>query len=306
MALETCEWDPELLAVFDVPEKALPAITPSWGSLAESDPEHFLGLGVPITGNAGDQQAALFGQLAFKEGDSKATYGTGAFVLTNTGEKIAKSTRGLLGTVAWQDDSGKATYAIEGPVFAAGAAVQWLRDGLGIIDKSPDIENLANQVSSSDGVILMPALTGLGAPFWQPDIRGSLFGLTRATTDAHVAFATLEAIAIQVKAVLDAMEMDIGIKISALKVDGGAAANNLLMQLQSDFTNKDVLRASNLESTGLGAALMAGLGAGIWRSQSEIANLNPTQETFSPRTNRQAEYSSWLRALGATEWFHKN
>ena len=306
MSLETCEWDPELLAVFDVPAKALPRITPSWGNLAESDPEHFLGLSVPITGNAGDQQAALFGQLALEAGDSKTTYGTGAFVLTNTGEKIVKSTHGLLGTVAWQDKSGKTTYAIEGSVFAAGAAVQWLRDGLGMIENSSDVETLANEVSASDGVILMPALTGLGAPFWQPDIRGSLFGLTRATTDAHIAFATLEAIAIQVKAVLDSMEMDIGMKIPTIKVDGGAAANNLLMQLQSDFINKDVLRASNLESTGLGAALMAGLGAGIWKSQSEIAELNPTQEAFSPKTNRQAEYSNWLRALGATEWFHKN
>jgi len=152
----------------------------------------------------------------------------------------------------------------------------------------------------------MPALTGLGAPFWQPDIRGSLFGLTRATTDAHIAFATLEAIAIQVKAVLEAMELDIGMKIPALKVDGGAAANSLLLQLQSDLIKKDVLRATNLESTGLGAALMAGLGAGIWKNQSEIAELNPTEETFRPKTERQAEYSNWLRALRATEWFHKN
>jgi len=306
MALKTCQWDPELLAVFDVPETALPKITPSWGNLAESDPEHFLGLTAPITGNAGDQQAALFGQLALETGDSKATYGTGAFILTNTGEKIVESTHGLLGTVAWQDAEGKTTYAIEGSVFVAGASVQWLRDGLGIIDNSSDVEDLANQVSDSDGVIFMPALTGLGAPFWQPDIRGSLFGLTRATTDAHIAFATLEAIAIQVKAVLEAMELDIGMKIPALKVDGGAAANGLLLQLQSDLIKKDVLRATNLESTGLGAALMAGLGAGIWKNQSEIAELNPTEETFSPKTERQAEYSNWLRALRATEWFHKN
>jgi len=306
MALKTCEWDPELLAVFDIPERALPKITPSWGDLAESDPEHFLGITAPITGNAGDQQAALFGQLALEAGDSKATYGTGAFILTNTGEKIVESTHGLLGTVAWQDANGKTTYAIEGSVFVAGASVQWLRDGLGIIDNSSDVEELANQVSDSDGVIFMPALTGLGAPFWQPDIRGSLFGLTRATTDAHIAFATLEAIAIQVRAVLEAMELDIGMEIPTLKVDGGAAANKLLLQLQSDLIKKDVLRATNLESTGLGAALMAGLGAGIWKNQSEIAELNPTEETFSPKTERQAEYSNWLRALGATEWFHKN
>ena len=306
MALTACEWDPELLAVFEIPEKALPKITPSWGSLAESDPEHFLGLTAPITGNAGDQQAALFGQLALETGDSKATYGTGAFILTNTGQKIVESTHGLLGTVAWQDAGGTTTYAVEGSVFVAGASVQWLRDGLGIIEHSSDVEALANKVSDSDGVVFVPALTGLGAPFWQPEIRGSIFGVTRATTDSHIAFATLEAIAIQVKAVLDAMELDIGMRIPSLKVDGGAAANDLLLQLQSDLIKKDVLRATNLESTGLGVALMAGLGAGIWKSQSEIAELNPTEETFSPKTDRQADYGNWLKALGATEWFHKN
>ncbi len=306
MALETCQWDDELLQVFGIPKSALPEITPSWGSLATSSPEHFLGLDVPITGNAGDQQAALFGQLAFQKGESKATYGTGAFILANTAETIVESTQGLLTTVAWKAPAGQTTYALEGSVFVAGAAVQWLRDGLGIIEKSSDVESLAEKTSGSEGVVFMPALTGLGAPFWQPDIRGSLFGITRGTTDANIAYATLEAIAFQVKAVLDAMELDMGSSIPALNVDGGAAANDLLLQIQADLIGKDVLRAQNLESTGLGAALLAGLGVGIWKNLEELAELNPTEASFSPQQDRKASYTTWLKALGATEWFHKN
>lgn len=306
MALETCQWDEGLLQVFGIPKKALPEITPSWGAIATTSPEHFLGLDVPITGNAGDQQAALFGQLAFQKGESKATYGTGAFILANTAETIVESTHGLLTTVAWQAPTGQTTYALEGSVFVAGAAVQWLRDGLGIIEKSSDVEGLAKRVSGSDGVVFMPALTGLGAPFWQPDIRGSLFGVTRGTSDANIAYATLEAIAFQVKAVLDAMELDMGTAIPALNVDGGAAANDLLLQIQADLIGKDVLRATNLESTGLGAALLAGLGAGIWSSIEQLTELNPTEASFAPSQDRKASYMTWLKALGATEWFHKN
>jgi glycerol kinase len=306
MALGTCQWDDELLEVFGIPKTALPEITSSWGELAKTSPAHFLGLDAPITGNAGDQQAALFGQLAFNEGESKATYGTGAFILANTAEKVVESTHGLLTTVAWQAPDGKSTYALEGSVFVAGAAVQWLRDGLGIIDKASAVEALARKTQGSEGVVFMSSLTGLGAPFWQPDIRGSLFGITRGTTDANIAYATLEAIAFQVKAVLDAMELDMGSPIPALNVDGGAAANDLLLQIQSDLIGKDVLRATNLESTGLGAALLAGLGVGIWNSMEELAELNPTDKSFSPKIDRKASYVHWLKALGATEWFHKN
>ena len=306
MDLRTGNWDQELLDAFEIPLEALPTITPSWGEIAVTDADSFLGIKAPITGVAGDQQAALFGQMAFEEGDSKATYGTGAFILTNTGNKIIRSDHGLLGTVAWKNPEGEITYALEGSVFVAGASVQWLRDGLKIIEKASDVESLANQVTDSDGVVFLPALTGLGAPFWQPDIRGSIFGITRGTTDAHIAFATLEAIAIQVRAVLDAMELDMTSSIPALRVDGGAAANDLLMQLQSDFISKNVERATNLESTGLGAALLAGLGFGIWKDQSELTKLNPTDQTFMPKLDRSDVYQRWQQGLGATEWFHKN
>ncbi|MBT5431665.1 MAG: glycerol kinase GlpK [Micrococcales bacterium] len=306
MDLEIGHWDRSLLDAFEIPGSALPKITSSWGEIATTNPAHFLGVTAPITGVAGDQQAALFGQLAFKEGESKATYGTGAFILTNTGSRIVSSQHGLLGTVAWKSPDGKITYALEGSVFVAGASVQWLRDGLKIIEKAADVEALAASVADSDGVVFMPALTGLGAPYWQPDIRGSIFGITRGTTDAHIAYATLEAIAIQVKAVLDAMELDMQTSIPALSVDGGAAANNLLMQIQADLISKDVERATNLESTGLGAALLAGLGSGIWTSLSDLDALNPTEQTFSQKSDRSKVYARWQQALRATEWFHKN
>ena len=300
MNLETGQWDDELLAAFGIPKSALPAITPSWGELAVSDPEHFLGLKVSINGIAGDQQAALFGQAAFGKGDSKATYGTGAFILTNTGSEIVESSHKLLATVAWQSPSGEITYASEGSVFVAGAAVQWLRDGLGIIDRSGDVEALALKAGSSDNVVFVPSLTGLGAPFWNSSIRGSLLGITRGTTSAHIAFATLEAIAFQVKAVLDAMAKDFGHPIESLRVDGGAAANNLLLQIQADVTGHEVVRAKVLESTGFGAALLAGLGSGIFGSMQEIRNLNPADQTFEPAISRAAEYQRFIQAVELT------
>ena len=195
MSLESASWDDELLAAFEIPKSALPEITPCWGKLAATDPESFLGLQLPITGMAGDQQAALFGQTGFDLGASKCTYGTGAFILTNTAEEIVLSEHGLLATVAWQDPSGRITYASEGSVFVAGAAVQWLRDQLKIIASSTEVEELARSGGSSDSVVFVPALTGLGAPFWNADVRGSLLGITRGTSDANIAFATLEAIA---------------------------------------------------------------------------------------------------------------
>lgn len=300
MNLETGEWDDELLAAFGIPKTALPTITSSWGNLAQSNPDHFLGLTLPISGIAGDQQAALFGQAAFNKGDSKATYGTGAFILTNTGSEIVQSAHKLLATVAWQAPSGEITYASEGSVFVAGAAVQWLRDGLGIIKRSSDVEALALEAGSSDNVVFIPSLTGLGAPFWNSSIRGSLLGLTRGTSSSHIAYATLEAIAFQVKAVLDAMERDFGHPIESLRVDGGAAANNLLLQIQADVTKHDVVRAKVLESTGFGAALLAGLGSGIFGSMQELSNLNPADQTFTPEQSREKQYQRFIDAVELT------
>jgi glycerol kinase len=303
MNLETGQWDPDLLEAFGIPQSALPEIVPSWGNLSISDPEHFLGLSLPITGIAGDQQAALFGQTAFTKGESKATYGTGAFILTNTGNEIVESSHGLLATVAWQSPEGEITYASEGSVFVAGAAVQWLRDGLGIIERSSDVEELANKVTDSESVVFVPSLTGLGAPFWDSKIRGSLLGLTRGVTSSHIAYATLEAIAFQVKAVLDAMQADIGSEILALRVDGGAAANNLLLQIQSDVSGHSVVRAKVLESTGYGAALLAGLGAGIFDSIESLKSLNAQDQVFEPQKSRSQDYERWLRAIRATSSF---
>ena len=300
MNLKTGQWDDELLAAFGIPKAALPKITPSWGDLAKTDPEHFLGLEISINGIAGDQQAALFGQAAFNKGDSKSTYGTGAFILTNTGSEIVESSHKLLATVAWQAPSGEITYASEGSVFIAGAAVQWLRDGLGIIERSSDVEALALEAGSSDRVVFVPSLTGLGAPFWNSSIRGSLLGLTRGTSKANIAYATLEAIAFQVKAVLDAMAKDFGHPIESLRVDGGAAANNLLLQIQADVTGHDVVRAKVLESTGFGAALLAGLGSGIFGSLEELRNLNPAELTFRPATSRDREYQRFIQAVELT------
>ena len=300
MNLETGQWDDQLLQAFGIPKSALPTITPSWGNLAVSDPDHFLGLSISISGIAGDQQAALFGQAAFDKGSSKSTYGTGAFILTNTGDEIVESSHKLLATVAWQAPDGKITYASEGSVFVAGAAVQWLRDGLGIIERSSDVEALALESASSDGVVFVPSLTGLGAPFWNSSIRGSMLGLTRGTSSSNIAYATLEAIAFQVKAVLDAMAKDFGQPIESLRVDGGAAANNLLLQIQADVTGHDVVRAKVLESTGFGAALLAGLGAGIFGSLTELRNLNPAERTFTPGQSRQKEYDRFIQAVELT------
>jgi glycerol kinase len=252
---------------------------------------------------AGDQQAALFGQTGFDVGNSKCTYGTGAFILTNTGKDIVISNHGLLATVAWQSPGGEMTYASEGSVFIAGAAVQWLRDQLGIIEKSSDVEGLAMQSGSSDGVTFVPALTGLGAPFWNSEIRGSLLGLTRGSSRSNIAYATLEAIAFQVNAVISAMVQDSVKPVQQLRVDGGAAANSLLLQLQADVIGASVVRAKNLESTGLGAGLLAGLGGGIWSSQQELRSLNPEAERFEPKTDRSADYNRWLTGMQATSKF---
>ena len=290
-SLESGDWSDELLNLFEVPRHALPRIVSSYGILAETMPEAFLGLELPITGIAGDQQAALFGQCAFEAGDAKCTYGTGAFLLKNTGTEIVV-VPDLLTTVAWQHPNGKRQFAIEGSTFVAGAAVQWLRDGLGIIDEAEDVEQLAAE--SSEGVIFVPALTGLGAPFWNPEARGQLSGLTRGSNKHHIARATLEGIAMQVFCVFDLMG-----EPKRLRVDGGASADNLLMQIQSDLLQTMVERPSHLEATAIGAAYLAGLGSGFWASQEDLQNLNPIRTTFKPGVKDTDLIERWVKAAKA-------
>lgn len=297
-------WSEELLDLFGIPLHALPTVVDSSGVLAETDPDSFFGLSIPISGIAGDQQAALFGQTQFEIGGAKCTYGTGAFILQNIGSDSLVLNNGLITTVSWQLD-GVRTYATEGSVFVAGAAVQWLRDGLKIITKAEDSETLARTVQDNGGVVFVPALTGLGAPYWEPKATGSIFGLTRGTTDAHIARATLEAIAFQVKDIFDAMGQT-GIKLSKLRVDGGASANGLLMQFQSDLLQVPLQRPIHLDSTALGAAYLAGLGVGFWKSLDELKNLNPIEQTFEPGEPKQKQFAHWKRAVNATISFANN
>jgi glycerol kinase len=287
-SLETGEWSDELLAMFEVPKQALPRIVASYGQLAETMPEAFLDLDLPITGIAGDQQAALFGQCAFEAGDAKCTYGTGAFLLKNTGSKIEIAPQ-LLSTVAWQHPNGQRQFALEGSTFVAGSAVQWLRDGLGIIDSAEEVEALA--ADSSEGVIFVPALTGLGAPFWNPEARGELSGLTRGSSKRHIARATLEGIAMQVFCVFDLMG-----ELKRLRVDGGASANNLLMQIQSDLLQTPVERPTHLEATAIGAAYLAGLGSGFWANKEQLQGLNPIRATFNPGHKDTDLITRWVSA----------
>lgn len=263
MNLETTAWDPELLALLDVPASVLPEIRSS--SEIYGRTRGFPGLpdGIPVAGMAGDQQAALFGQACFEVGEAKCTFGTGAFLLMNTGTSPVVSDNGLLTTVAWKLGD-TVTFALEGSAFVAGAAVQWLRDGLGIIDDAAEVEALAEAVDSSEGVYFVPALTGLGAPYWRPDARGAITGLTRGTTRAHLARATLEGIAFQNADILTAMSRDLERPLAALRVDGGASANNLLMQFQADLLGVEIVRPMALETTAIGAACLAGLAVGIW------------------------------------------
>jgi glycerol kinase len=304
--IDTGSWDEELLEIFEVPKHALPKVVPSYGQLAESEADAFLGLSIPITGVAGDQQAALFGQAAFEVGENKCTYGTGAFILSNTGDNRVNSSNGLLTTIAWMEPSGKISYALEGSVFIAGASVQWLRDGLEIIESSPEIESLALSVPDSNGVVFVPALTGLGAPHWDPYARGTIFGLTRGSTKAHLARATLEAIAFQVRDVVDAISQDTKNKLTSLYVDGGAASNDLLMQLQANCLGIPVIRGKNLESTGLGAAFLAGIGSGIWSSKEDLKSVFQLDKTFSPEPFDQWQYINWQRAVKISRgWAHQ-
>jgi len=292
--LEAGDWSDELCGLFGVPRDALPELVPNWGEIAATDPKSFLGLSVPIAGLAGDQQSALFGQTCFDEGDSKCTYGTGSFVLTNTGSTIQRSDA-LLASAAWRSPDGAITYASEGSIFVTGAAVQWLRDGIQIVGSAAESQAVASTVSDSDGVVFVPALTGLGAPHWDPQARGLIVGLTRGTTRAHVVRATLEAIAFEVRDVLDVMPA-----LSSLRVDGGAAANDLLCQLQADTVGVPVERPKAVETTGLGAAFFAGLGVGVWESTDDLRHTWTLDRRFEPSPDRaaaDAAHARWSRAV---------
>ena len=293
-------WDHELLSIVGVPSAVLPHVRPTSGLFGETVPELF-GRPIPIAALAGDQQAATYGQSCFEPGRAKNTYGTGAFLLLNTGTQARPSGHGLLSTVGWQlAPGGAVTYALEGSVFSAGSAVQWLRDGLGLIARSDDVEALAASVPDTDGVYLVPAFTGLGAPYWDPDARGTILGLTRATTRAHLARATLESIALQVADVLIAMTADAGTQMDTLRVDGGAAANDLLLQLQADLLGVPVERPVVAETTALGAAYLAGLAVGYWHDEAEIEANWALDRRFEPSMSedeRRTRVRGWHRAV---------
>ena len=290
------DWSDELCDLFGVPRDALPELVPNWGEVATTDPATFLDLSLPIAGIAGDQQSALFGQTCYDVGDSKCTYGTGSFILTNTGTTLERSDAGLLSTAAWRGPDGDLVYALEGAIFVAGAAVQWLRDGLQIVGSAAETEAIARTVPSSDGVVFVPALTGMGAPHWDPHARGLIIGLTRGTTRAHVVRATLEAIAFEVRDVLETMPAS----LSALKVDGGASANDLLCQIQADQIGVPVERPQLVETTALGAAFLAGLGTGVWDSTDQLRETWQLDRSFEPaadRTDADAAHARWIDAV---------
>ena len=292
-------WDKELLNLLDVPLRMLPEVHNSSEVYANAEIGVFLGFEVPIAGVAGDQQAALFGQACYEPGDAKNTYGTGCFMLMNTGDKIHTSRHGLLTTIAWAID-GKVEYALEGSIFIAGAAIQWLRDGLKMIDAASDVEYFAKKVKAAEGVYFVPAFVGLGAPYWDMRARGGIFGLTRGTTKSHIIRAALDSLAYQTKDVLSSMEADSGITLKSLKVDGGAVANNLLMQFQADILGTRVDRSVIIETTALGAAYLAGLAVGFWTSKEELADRWLLDQRFEPEMaeeKRAKLYRGWLKAV---------
>ncbi len=292
-------WDDELLALFGVPAACLARVVDNAGTFGVTRGVGFLPDGIPVAGLAGDQQSALFGQACFGSGEAKCTYGTGAFLLMNTGTRPVPSTRGMLTTIGWRL-GGETTYALEGSAFVAGAAVQWLRDGLGIIQKSSDVEALARTVEDNGGVSFVPALAGLGAPHWRPDARGLLCGLTRGSNRGHIARAVLEGMALQIADILGAMEADSGQPLKELKVDGGAAQNELLMQFQADVLGVRCVRPTNLETTAMGAAYLAGLGVGFWQSLDDVRDAWAKDRTFEPGMSgdeRASRRASWAAAV---------
>lgn len=297
--LETMQWDSELLDILRIPESTLPQVVDSSTVYGTTRGLSFLPDGIPVAGLIGDQQGALFGQACFAEGMAKCTYGTGAFILMNTGSQAVPSEHGMLTTVAWRL-AGETTYALEGSAFVAGAAVQWLRDGLGLIERASDIEALAATVPDSGGVVFVPALTGLGAPHWRPEARGILTGITRGTTQAHIARATLDGIAMQIDEILRAMSEDLGAPLTELRVDGGASANDLLMQRQADLLGVRCLRPQVLETTGLGSGLLAGLATGVWSSTDEVTAAWSEARRFQPQGDPhelKATRAAWQEAV---------
>lgn len=290
-------WSPELADLFGVPMSALPEVVPSYGVIGRTDPATFLGLDIPIAGIAGDQQAALVGQAGFTMGDAKCTYGTGSFLLVNTGERAVPSFSGLLTTVALGRPDGSLTYALEGAVFVTGAAVQWLRDGLQIIESASETQALALTVPDSGGVVFVPALTGLGAPDWDPYARGTILGISRGTTRAHIVRATLDAIAFQVRDIVDLMAREGDLVLPRLAVDGGAAANDLLCQIQADQVRIPVDRSAELQTTGLGAAFLAGLGTGVWSAEDVLVATRRTDRVFTPEADGEDAHRRWRWAV---------
>ena len=274
------KWDDELLSLFDIPKTILPTVVDSSGISAYVD-ENIFGFKIPISGIAGDQQAALFGQLCTNQGDIKNTYGTGCFCMMNTGKTFVKSNNKMLSTIAWRIN-GEVSYALEGSIFVAGALIQWLRDKLGIINDASEVENLANTVDNNGGLTFIPALSGLAAPYWDPYAQGTIFGITRGTENGHIARAALESIALRTRDIIIEMEKDANIKFSSLKVDGGASNNNLLMQIQSDILNTDVIRPKTTETTALGVAFLAGLATGFWKDIPSLKNLWIKDRSFKP------------------------
>ena len=296
--IQTVEWSTDLIIDMAIPPQMLPRVVACAGISGMTTPELF-GAEIPVAGMAGDQQAALFGQTCFAPGEAKNTYGTGSFLLLNTGEELKRSTNRLLSTIAWKIDH-RVDYALEGSVFISGAAVEWLRDGLGVIDSVQDVEPLASSVDDAGGVTVVPALAGLGAPHWDAAARGTILGLTRGSTAAHIARATLEAIAFQTRDVIDAMIADSGIRLMSLRVDGGAARNDLLMQIQADVLGVPVIRPQNVETTAVGAAFLAGLGRGLWPNQTSLMELWAVERVFEPEigdAERESRYATWRLAV---------
>ena len=296
--INTLEWDDEILQELDIPKAMLPEPKPSSCIYGETDPS-FLGGAIPIAGAAGDQQAALFGQTCFEAGEAKNTYGTGCFLLMNTGEKPVFSQNGLVTTIAWGMD-GKVNYALEGSIFVAGAAVQWLRDEMRLIDSAADSEYMAKKEKDTNGCYVVPAFTGLGAPHWDQYARGTIVGITRGVNKYHIIRATLESIAYQVNDVLEAMKADSGIQLASLKVDGGASANNFLMQTQSDIINAPVNRPRCVETTAMGAAYLAGLAVGYWKDKQDVKKNWKIDQIFLPSIDeekRQKKIKGWNKAV---------
>ncbi|WP_281862805.1 glycerol kinase GlpK [Planomicrobium okeanokoites] len=301
------KWDEEICGKLGIPVGMLPEVKSSSEIYGETDPSVFFGQKVPIAGIAGDQQAALFGQHCVEKGMAKNTYGTGCFMLMNTGEEAVKSANGLLTTIAWGLD-GKVVYALEGSVFVAGSAIQWLRDGLRMLKNAADSEAYAKRVPSTDGVYIVPAFVGMGTPYWDSEARGAVFGLTRGTEKEHFIRATLESLAYQTKDVLDCMEQDSGTEIQMLRADGGAVSNDFLMQFQSDVLQKDVELARLNETTALGAAYLAGLATGFWENLNDIKELDSTKKIYKPKmdeANRDNLYKGWKKAVAATREFSR-